>query len=110
MFSQNVGGILELEMLLQQQLLLYLHEQEQGHEDQKAIVRGVSWLRDPLTEPKADYSGASSKADSWTCPRCRSHLCMRANPGNVSNPVYCCAVCGYTFHKASATCLSDTKS
>ncbi|MFC2082524.1 hypothetical protein ACFLSG_00590 [Candidatus Bipolaricaulota bacterium] len=108
MFSQNVGGILGRELFLQQQLLLYLHEQEQAHEEQKTIVRGVSWLRDPLlSKQKAARGGASSGVGSWTCPRCRSHLCMRVNPGDAHDPVYCCAVCGYTFHKASTRSVSD---
>jgi len=103
MLSTNVGGIPGLELLYQQQLLLLslAQEQEQEQEEQATTVRGVSWLREPLSEPKADSDGAPPEVDTWTCPRCRSHRCIRVNPGNVSEPVYCCAVCGYEFRKAS---------
>ena len=98
MLSNNTGGILGLELLFQQQLLLHLLEQER--EEKKPIVRGVFWLLDPLSKPKAARDGASPEVGSWTCPRCRSHRCMLVNPGNAHDPTYCCSVCGYTFHKA----------
>ena len=103
MLSNNVGGVPGLGLLLQQQLLLlYL-----GQEEQKTIVRGVSWLRDPLSKPRAAPRGAPPDVGGWTCPRCRSHRCIRVNPGNDRDPVYCCCVCGYTFHKASAARLPN---
>jgi len=108
MLSNNVGGIPELELLLQQQLLLLYLEREQEEEEQETIVRGVSWLREPLSRPKADPVGAPPDVDAWTCPRCGSHRCMRVNPGNVQDPVYCCSVCGYRFRKASATRLPES--
>ena len=110
MLSTDVGGIPGLELLLQQQLLrlFFEQEQEQEQEEQETIVRGVSWLRDPLSEPKAAPGGAPPEVDGWTCPRCRSHRCIRVNPGNESEPVYCCSVCGYTFRKASATRLPES--
>jgi hypothetical protein len=107
MLSTNVGGIPGLELFLQQQLLLLSLAQEQ-EEEQETIVRGVSWLRDRLSTSKADSSGAPPEVDAWTCPRCRSHRCIRVNPGNVEDPVYCCSVCGYRFHKASATHSPDS--
>jgi len=108
MLSNNVGGVPGLGLLLQQQLLLLYREQEQKREKKQAtIVRGVSWLREPLSKPKAAPRGAPPDVGGWTCPRCRSHRCIRVNPGNARDPVYCCAVCGYTFRKASATRLPD---
>ena len=108
MLSNNVGGNPGFGLLLQQQLLLLYREGEQKHEKQKAIVRGVSWLRDPLSEPKTAPRGTPPEVGSWTCPRCRSHRCIRVNPGNDRDPVYCCCVCGYTFRKTSATRLRES--
>jgi len=107
MLSTNVGGVPGLDLLLQQRLLPLCREQEQKNEKRKTIVRGVPWLRDPTSEPKAAKGGTAPEIGSWTCPRCRSHRCIRVNPGNVSDPVYRCAVCGYTFRKASAMRLRD---
>ena len=105
MLSNNVGGVPGLGLLLHQQLLLLYLEREQEREEQKTIVRGVSWLRDPLSKPKAAPHGAPPEVGSWTCPRCRSHRCMRVNPGNSRDPVYRCCICGYTFRKTSAARL-----
>ena len=109
MLSMNVGGNPGLELLLEHQLmLLYLEqEQEQEKEEQATIVRGVSWLHEPLSKSKADPAGTPPDVDEWTCPRCGSHRCMRVNPGNVQDPVYCCSVCGYKFRKASAASLQE---
>ncbi|MFC2077443.1 hypothetical protein ACFLTM_01360 [Candidatus Bipolaricaulota bacterium] len=101
MLSNIVGGNRALALLLQQELLLQFEEQAQEREESKQIVRGVSWLG----EPKADPSYARPAANEWTCPRCRSHQCMQTNPGDVQDATFCCAVCGYTFHGASATRL-----
>ncbi len=103
MLSNNVGSVPVLELLLQQQLLLLSLKQDPKREEQKAIVRGVPWLREPLSKANAEPSKEPPEVGSWTCPRCRSHRCMRVNPGNARDPVYCCSVCGYTFHKTSAT-------
>ena len=121
MLSNNiVGGMPGMDQLLQQHLLQLLMEQEQSHEEKKLVIRGVSWLREPLKKARdradddrasdlqADHSKAPPEIGDWTCPRCRSHRCMRANPGNVNDPVYCCAVCGYTFRKASASHLRES--
>jgi len=106
MLSNTIGRMQGLEMLFQEQLLRYLLQQEQGLEEKKPIiVRGVSWLCESLSRPKADPSKAPPEVGDWTCPRCRSHRCMRVNPGKIGDPVYCCAVCGYRFHKASASPL-----
>jgi len=105
MLSQDVGGVTGLELLLQHQLLLLYLEGEQEREEQETIVRGVLWLCDPLSKSKADRCGAPPEVSRWTCPRCRSHRCIRVNPGNDRDPVYRCCVCGYTFHKDSATRL-----
>jgi len=95
------GGNLALRLLLQQQLLLQFEERAQKREEPEQIVRGVSWL----SEPKADPRYAAPKANEWTCPRCRSHQCIRTNPGDQQDATFCCAVCGYTFHGASASRL-----
>ena len=108
MLSNNVGGFLELGLLFHHELLLAYLEREQEKEEQATIVRGVSWLRDPLSEPKSDADEAPPASCEWTCPRCRSHRCILTNPGNLGDPVYCCCVCGYTFHKGSATRLPDS--
>lgn len=120
MLSNIVGGMPGMDQLLPQHLLQLLLEQEQAQEEKKLIIRGVSWLREPLKKgrgrsdddhangPKADHSKAPPEIGDWTCPRCRSHRCMRANPGDTSDPVYCCAVCGYTFRKASASHLRES--
>lgn len=98
MRDNTVGGDPTLELLLQQQLLLQYPEQEQEHEERRPIVRGVSWL----SEAKVDPSGVPHETRDWTCPRCRSHRCIRMNPGDSGNPTFCCAVCGYVFHGARA--------
>ena len=88
MLSNNVGGVPGLGLLLQRQLLLLYREQEQAREEQKTIVRGVSWLRDPLSKPRAASRGAPPEVGDWTCPRCRSHRCICTTPGNNRDPVY----------------------
>ena len=107
MLSNNVGGLPGLDLFLQQQIMLLYFEQEheQEQEDQDTIVYSISWLREPLSEPKADPGEPPPDVDTWTCPRCRSHRCIRVNPGNIEDPIFCCSVCGYTFHKDSAACL-----
>ena len=102
--NNMVGGMPGLELLLQELLLLQFLEEEQMTEP-ALIVRGVSWLSEPLNEPKADHRGAPPEADAWTCPRCRSHRRIRTNPGDLQDATYCCTVCGYTFRGASATRL-----
>ena len=101
MLNNVNGGNVALELLLQQQLLLQFEERAQEREEPEQIVHGVLWL----SEPKADPSYASPKANEWTCTRCRSHQCIRTNPGDQQDATFCCAVCGYTFHGASATRL-----
>jgi len=109
MLSNNVGGVPGLGLLFQQQLLLLYREQEQKSEKKQAtIVRGVPWLREPLSKSKAAPRGAPPEVGSWTCPRCRSHRCICTTPGNSHDPVYRCCICGYTFRKTSATCLLET--
>jgi hypothetical protein len=109
MLSNNVGSVPVLELLLQQQLLLLYLKQDRKPEEQKTIVRGVSWLRDPLSTSNTEHSKEPPEVGSWTCPRCRSHRCIRVNPGDARDPVYCCSVCGYTFHKTSAATQSETR-
>ncbi|GEM_PF-1089781 len=107
MLSTNVGGVPGLGLILREQLWLMVLEHEKEHEEKATTVRGVHWLRDSLSAPKTASGGAPPEVDTWTCPRCRSHRCIRINPGNVSEPVYCCSVCGYRFHKPSAMRLPD---
>ena len=87
MFSSNLAGNPGLDLLMQQQLLLHLMEQERVIEKTKPVIRGVSWLREPPERLEPGRQAASPKVDVWTCPRCRSHRCMRVNPGNVDDPV-----------------------
>jgi len=107
MLSTNVGGLPGLELFLQQQIMLLCFEHEQEQEEQESVLLGIPWLRAPLSEPKADASEPTPDVDAWTCPRCRSHRCIRVNPGNIEDPVYCCSVCGYQFRKASAARLQE---
>jgi rubredoxin len=95
MLNHALGGMPELEMLLQELLLLESRKEEEPKTEPKAIVRGPSWL----DEPKADRVDAPPETDTWTCPRCRSHRCILTNPGD-SEAVYRCVVCGYTFRSS----------
>lgn len=101
MLNNMIGGMPGLDLLLQQQLLLWFEEPE----ERQPIIGTVSWL----CESKADPEGPPPDTDAWTCPRCRSHRCIRTNPGNVHDAVYCCSVCGYTFHAASAARLPSSE-
>jgi len=89
MLNRTVGGPPELHPRWPQLLTLSNAEPKR-----KMVVRGVWWL----DEPKAERTCAPSDGRSWTCPRCRSHRCVRTNPGDPREAIYCCAVCGYTFH------------
>ena len=109
MLGNNVGGIPGLDLILQHQYLLWLYEREQETEQRTMVIRGVSWLRDPSSEPSANPAGVPPEVASWTCPRCRSHRCICTNPGNLQDPIYTCAVCGYSFHKESADRLLETE-
>jgi len=111
MLSNNVGGMPGLDQLLQEALRYQFVEQEERVETMP-IIRTVEWLHDDpqdeaLGTSKADHDGAPPETDAWTCPRCRSHRCVRTNPGDISDAVFSCAVCGYTFHAASASRLRD---
>jgi len=99
MISNMLGGTLGLELLLQPEVLLaFLEEEEPMTAETLPIVRGVSWLSDPKdASEKAAPEGAPPDVGDWTCPRCRSHRCIRTNPGDAREAVYCCSVCGYTF-------------
>lgn len=92
MLNTILGGIPELDVLLQELLLFTFQEEETSRPETESIVRGPSWL----DEPKIDRYDAPPATDTWTCPRCRSHRCVLTNPGD-SDAVYCCVVCGYTF-------------
>ena len=102
MLNPTVGGdpVQQLQML--QQLLLW----SEPKKNRKTRIQGVRWL----DEPKAKRNCAPSDRRSWTCPRCRSHRCIRTNPGDCREAVYCCAVCGYTFHAATSTRLRSSTS
>jgi len=98
MISNMLGGTLGLELLLQPEVLLAFLEEEEPMTETKPIVRGVSWLNEPRdASKKAAPEGAPPDVGDWTCPRCRSHRCIRTNPGDVREAVFCCSVCGYTF-------------
>ena len=105
MLNNMVGGMPGLELLLQELLLLQFQDEEAPAAESKLIVRGVSWLREPLNGQKAAHGGAPPETNAWTCPRCRSHRCIRTNPGDPQDATFCCVICGYTFHGASATRL-----
>lgn len=98
MISNMLSGTLGLELLLQPEVLLHFLEEEEPMTETKPIVRGVSWLNEPRdASKKAAPEGAPPDVGDWTCPRCRSHRCIRTNPGDVREAVFCCSVCGYTF-------------
>jgi len=101
MLNNMPGSIPELILQWQQQLLLQSQEREQNQEESTQSVHGVSWL----SEPKVDPKGLPPETGAWTCPRCRSHRCIRTNPGDVQDATFRCAVCGYAFHGASAARL-----
>jgi rubredoxin len=102
MLSNTVGENPGLQLQLQQQLLLRFQAQEKKRTQR---VQGVWWL----DQPKAARSGAPPEVRSWTCPRCRSHRCIKTNPGNTRQATYCCAICGYVFTAAASTrLLQDT--
>ena len=93
MINNMAGGMLGLELFLLPEVLgWYLEAQEQTTETQ-TIVRGVSWLG----EAEGEHSGPPPELGDWTCPRCRSHRCIRTNPGDAHEATFCCCVCGYTF-------------
>jgi len=58
-----------------------------------------------LDRSKAAPNGRTPEEGSWTCPRCRSHRCIRTNPGDPRGATYCCSVCGYTFSVSARTRL-----
>jgi hypothetical protein len=107
MLNNMVGGMPGIKLLLQELLLLQFQEEETPVTELKPIVHGVSWLREPRSEQKADHGGAPPETDGWTCPRCRSHRCIRTNPGDPQDATFCCVICGYTFHGATATHLPN---
>jgi len=98
MINNMAGGMLGLELLLQSEVLRwYLEAEEMAREPATGtmpIVRGASWLG----EAEGEHSGPPPEFGDWTCPRCRSHRCIRTNPGDLHEATYCCCVCGYTFN------------
>ena len=104
MLNNMVGGTLDLEAVLRQQMMLqYGDEILTAQEETELIIQAPSWLDEPDDGP----AGAPPETDGWTCPRCRSHRCIRMNPGDLEHATFCCAVCGYTFEAASAARLPD---
>ena len=94
MVNNTVGGNPRL-LLQWQQQLLRLHQKQQKR---TMSVQGVWWLN----QPKAAGGDAAPDKRTWTCPRCGSRQCIRTNPGNLRQPVYCCVICGYRFGATAA--------
>jgi hypothetical protein len=89
MINNTVGGHPVLQLQWQQQLLRL----RQAEQKRKQTIRGVWWLN----PSKAASKGASVEERTWVCPRCGSRNCIRTNPGNLRQPIYCCVICGYQF-------------
>ena len=102
MLNNMMGGMLDLEQIIQEQLMLQVQEETLATEP-TLIVTGPAWLDEPDDSP----GGNPPETDGWMCPRCRSHRCIRTNPGDLEHATFTCAVCGYTFEPASAARLPD---
>jgi len=105
MLNNMLGAALDLELVLKQQLMLQYGAETLVADviEPEIIIQGPSWLDDSDDGP----GGVPPETDGWTCPRCRSHRCIRMNPGDLEHATFCCSVCGYTFEAASTARLPD---
>lgn len=101
MLNNIISGALDLERILQQVTV----QIEEAPAERTLVIEGPAWLDEPEDGP----DGLPPETDGWTCPRCRSHRCMRTNPGDLEHATYCCTVCGYTFEATSAAGLPSAE-
>jgi len=106
MLNNMIGAALDLEAVLREQMMLqYENEILTAQEETELVIQAPSWLDEPVDGP----DGTPPETDGWMCPRCRSHRCIRMNPGDLEHATFCCAVCGYTFEAASAARPSESE-